>query len=123
MEESSPTPVKFLDLPAELLVVVLSHASDDDYAMLVLPLVCRNFYDASVSAALTACRLASRMRQVADALPERRPGGGERLGWLIGHTWGAIADATRFFQDDTQLMQCLHAFCAAPRGSSSLLKM
>ena len=92
---------------------------DDDYAMLSLPLVCRAFHRSCVSVVILAFRLASRLRQVADTLPPGQPSASS-LGWLLGHTWGAIIEAKGFLEDGADLERRTSAFAAAPRAVSSL---
>ena len=106
-----------IELPAELIAPLLSHAGDDDYAMLILPLVCRVFRHACLCPSVAAYRLASRVRQVVDALPPSP--GGEPSPWLIGHAWGAVLAVQRFFQDD-QAERRAAAFLITPGGVPSL---
>lgn len=120
MAEPSAPPA-LLELPRELLVAVLAHAGDNDYAMLVLPLVCTAFRDACVSDTVAAFRLASRLRQVVDVLPANRPTSAS-MAWLIGHTWSAILEATKFFQGKDSERRLL-AFHATPGAEDSLLKL
>ena len=42
------------------------------------------------------------------------------LGWLLGHTWGAIIEAKGFLEDGADLERRTSAFAAAPRAVSSL---
>ncbi|KAL1518624.1 hypothetical protein AB1Y20_002912 [Prymnesium parvum] len=108
-----------LELPDELLLSLLSYAADDDYAMLVLPLVCRALRRLCVHAALAACRLASRVRQVVDALPARRAKP-QPLAWVIGHAWGALVEAKAFFAEGRSLQQRVDAFEAVPAALATL---
>ena len=108
-----------LDLPDEMLVNLLSRTGDDDFSMLQLPLVCSAFERACRVPAVSACRLASRVRQVAEALPPAGPTCCNLGAWLIGHTWGAILEAQKFFEAPGA-EQRVAAFAATLRGVESL---
>ena len=111
---SKPEPKGLLRLPDELLVCLLSHTADDDFAQLSLPLVCRAFRQACDGVVVSACRLASRMRQVAEALSnEEGPSP-----WLVGHAWGALLQARCFFEQGAE--QSANTFAATPGGADSL---
>ena len=108
-----------LDLPEELRLSLLAHCAEDDYAMLTLPLVCHAFRCHCESATLAACRLASRLRQVADTLPPGQPDS-DRFGWIVGHVWGALVQAQDFIEGSAEQRRRLPAFASAPHGTASL---
>lgn len=90
----SDEPVGLGTLPPELLSNILLRLADDDYHMLTLPLVGRDFLAGfSTSLALWAARLGSRLRQVAGGVVGSDIYGSE---WALAHAWGALRAADEF---------------------------
>jgi hypothetical protein len=104
MEASEPPPAPpttLLSLPEELLAGVMVRLGDDDYHMLTLPAVSRQFQQACEgSVECSACRLASRLRQVRRCVVEPNANLAESE-WALAHAWGALQAAQHFLQQPT----------------------
>ena len=112
-------PVTIDRLPEEILAAVVLHLWRDDYHMLTLRLVSKQFELVCGTPAVEAARLASRLRQVADGVVL---GQGRLDDWSIGHVWGALRVADAFLSGgrDGGLSERMELLCNSPGGAPSL---
>ena len=106
-------------LPEEILMNVVLHLRHDDYHMLTLRLVSRQFELVTGTPAVEAARLASRLRQVVGGVVI---GQGYLDDWSIGHMWGALRAADAFLSGgrDGVFSERLRLLSNMPGGAQSL---
>ena len=103
-QEASPEPTTLLSLPEELLAGIFSRLADDDYHMLTLPAVSQQFRHACAnSVECSACRVASRLRQVRRCVVEPNANVVESE-WALAHAWGALRSARDFLHSGSPIL-------------------
>lgn len=111
---------RLVDLPDDMLKIVLLTLCEDDYHMLTLPLVCTTFRALCLTPALRAGRIASRLRLVLEVLK----GHDLRTNvWAIGHAWGALHAARDYLRSHAAPSDGLRELAAIGAHGSASLRM